>query len=214
MEVEEDEGGEVELGEGVAGGTKNCLKDIWEGGAWTETEMKEVQEGDIQDTKEEHPTQARRRSEMRRRWRKEEKLLLQSQLLNLPILPPASLSIQSTQLQLKIFLPKCSLLSALDRPMLPQLLLHRSTRPLHLSRPPPLSQIPLPQSALLFLLTSSPSLHPIFILSLSPPTQPLPPPPPPPILLTLFSGHLARTCHRRLRKSPPMQSPCRRLRRT
>ena len=76
----EDEGGGGELEEGVAGGTKNCLKDIWEGAAWTETEMKEVQEGDIQDTKEEHPTQARRRSEMRRRWRKEEKLLLQSQL--------------------------------------------------------------------------------------------------------------------------------------
>ena len=108
----------------MAGGT-TCLQDIWEGEAWTEIGMKEVlQEGDIQDIREEHPTQARSWRSGRKRWkrRKEGKFLLKSHnFRNLPILPRASLSIQSTVLKLMGFLQKRSLLSQMDLTSVQQL---------------------------------------------------------------------------------------------
>ena len=179
--------------------------------------MREVQGGDIQDTREERRTQARIwENDRRRKRRKEGKFLLQSQLGNLPILLLASLSTQSTVPVLTVFLQNRSLLSLWSLTSVQQL--HPSILPPpHLFSQPPLSQIPLLQSARPFRHTSSPSLLLLSISSLaSPPPRwpPLPSPsiPPPPTLLTPSSGLQGNNLrHHHPRKSLPMQSQCRRL---
>ena len=113
--MEEEEEGEVREGEeGEEAGGRSSLQDIREGEAWTGTEMREVQGGDIQDTREERLIQSRIwESNRRRKRRKERKFLLQSQLRNLPILLLASLSTRSTVPVLTVFLQNRSLLSGL-----------------------------------------------------------------------------------------------------
>ena len=122
--MEEEEEGEVREGEeGEEAGGTTSLQDIREGEAWTGTGMREVQGGDLQDTREERLTQARIwESKRRRKRRKEGKFLLKShKFRNLPILPLASLSIRSTVLKLMGFLQKRSLLSQMDLTSVQQL---------------------------------------------------------------------------------------------